>query len=44
MGGNVIQAAVPLTGRNLDAEGIAADPELAAALRRILSSLAEALR
>ncbi|WP_306600255.1 NADPH-dependent FMN reductase [Geothrix sp. 21YS21S-2] len=44
MGANVIQAAVPLTGRNLDAEGIAADPQLAAALRRILSSLAEALR
>lgn len=44
MGANVIQAAVPLTGRKLDARGIAEDPELAAALRRILSSLAEAPR
>jgi chromate reductase, NAD(P)H dehydrogenase (quinone) len=44
MGGNVIQAAIPLTGRKLDAAGIAADPDLAAALRTILSSLADALR
>ncbi len=45
MGARVVaQPALPLTGRKLDAPGIAADPELSSALRAVLSSLADAAR
>lgn len=36
--------ALPLLGRNLDADGIAADPELAARLQEALQVFAEAIR
>jgi len=40
MGARVVdQTAVPLTGRKLDHSGIAADPELAALLKTVLSTL-----
>jgi hypothetical protein len=43
MGGVVVdQTSLPLTGRNLDAEGIAAEPEIAEMLRGALRRLAEA--
>jgi chromate reductase len=42
-GGRVVeQASLPLTGRKLDADGIASDPDLSARLRSVLSSLARA--
>ena len=43
MGGNVIdQPAVPLTGRKIDSQGIASDPELSVLLSHVLSSLRQA--
>jgi chromate reductase len=41
MGGRIVeQASLPLTGRKLDAPGIASDPDLSARLRSVLSALA----
>ena len=42
MGGKVIEQALPLAGRKLDADGIASDQELSARLLCVLSSLARA--
>jgi len=43
MGGRVVeQASLPVAGRKLDADGIAADAELSTRLRSVLSSLARA--
>lgn len=43
MGARVVdQTAVPLTGRKLDPDGIAADPELSALLRSVLAALRRA--
>ena len=40
MGARVVdQTAVPLTGRKIDGEGIASDPELSGLLRSVLSTL-----
>jgi NAD(P)H-dependent FMN reductase len=46
MSGRIVAAAsidVPLLGRNLDAAGIAADPEIASALRAALAAFARAI-
>ncbi len=44
MGARVVdETAVPLAGRKLDHEGIAADPELAATLRAVLATLRKAV-
>jgi chromate reductase len=47
MGGDMVEGAlvtVPLVGRPLDADGIAADPQLSATLRGGVTALAEAAR